>query len=199
MSTNDKTITRIKKTLEQQLELLSTNPGKVSVTELGGVARTLFDIIKREEAIAAERKDESPSKNKDVEFWNQDTDKLLAAMTDEEREELERLYDAVDDFKDGVRRRLDLPVKPVYIARAKPREDLDYFQGLIGQRDEQFSRLVADFINERGLLDQWKAYADSAEGLLATQLKQWFKRQGIYEAFAAICEGQLKNQEAPCD
>ena len=51
MSANDKTIKRIRKILESQLELLSTKgPDQISHTELGGIARTLFDVIKREEA-----------------------------------------------------------------------------------------------------------------------------------------------------
>jgi len=175
MSANDKTIKRIRKILESQLELLATKGAdQISHSELGGIARTLFDVIKREEAAFAEKAEPSTPE--------EEQNSLMETMTADEIERLGMLYDVIEAINDGARKRIGQS-RPAWLAPTRNSSPLQHFRYLLAIcRDEPFMQVVEDFIKEKGLESKFeRELLPILEGVLSEHMSGFFVQAGCFD------------------
>jgi len=155
--------------------------GGLTPSELSTIARTLITLNDRESEEAA-----ANDKQKG------DASVLVDQMDDAEREVLRKRFDQQDAFYNHVRQRLGQPVKPSEWSR--PFVDrFDYLTAVINRRDEQFLRLVNDFVLEHPSLATAmdNDRTGEMERSVAAHLIRLLDQVGLYNKFSERVEQQL--------
>ena len=177
---NDRSLKRLRKILESQIELLSTKPEQANFSELGQVARTLFNIIEHEERIERERQEQSTEED-DVE----DTDAIVAALTTEEDARLDQLFNEIDELKNIGLARLGRqqraiskdPFEPVYTPT------LDYVFTLIHRHDPDFASMLDQFVTKHKHTLGWSRLEESIEQHVVRQIEDLLSSSGLRQSF----------------
>lgn len=170
------TLAKVRRVLEEQLDRLTAKPHEASPAELTSIAKALTTIIEREEPTTAREKDAA------------DIDELLPHLTESEEAKLSAAFDSIDDIYDGIRARLGRPVTrhTRFNDMQSVVDPLDYLVTLIGRRDEDFLRVVQQFVIEHRLEQSFETFGGDVERKLADLLRQWLLSQGgvtLYNQF----------------